>query len=231
MTHRARSFAFLWASAEGFSIWPRHACAFSGRQDGISSTDILAAFVAETEDIQRCQSLCIEHAEGECWLYRQRCSPVFREEFDCGRVAAPRMPGQRPYYPEGDDELLKDGSRALFVDDVAFGYELLVNRQGLGARLFGVRASQDPVTLALLQEHLWDLKPDLVVEIGTECGGLASIVAELQELSSTVGHVLTLDISPQGYAPWVGPPPCKTPDRAHTSRHEKVGLQMLEDLC
>jgi len=68
--------------------------------------------------------------------------------------------------------------------------------------MFGVRASQDHISLAQIQEHIWEHRPDLILEVGTECGGLASIMAELQHLTGVDGKVLTMDIAPQGYAPW-----------------------------
>jgi len=96
-----------------------------------------------------------------------------------------------------------DGAHSISVDDVAFGYELLANAKALDASLFGVRTSQDPISLALFQEQTWKLRPDLIIEIGTECGGLTSILAELQHLMGIEnGHVITVDIAPHGYAPW-----------------------------
>mmetsp|Transcript_22035 Transcript_22035/g.61701 ORF Transcript_22035/g.61701 Transcript_22035/m.61701 type:complete len:410 (+) Transcript_22035:66-1295(+) len=191
-----------------YAVWYRHACSFEGLRDGsMSRGDVWAGYVPGTSSSQACEQSCREEAEcvsfmfrrttAECWLYRVRPQPAPSTDFDCGRLAL------GPTYHEGDSVLLEDGSRQITVDDVAFGYELLTNIHGLDARLFGVRTAQDPLTLALLQEHVWDLRPDLIVELGTECGGLSSILAELQQLRGLDNSlVITVDIAPHGYAPW-----------------------------
>ncbi|CAJ1406679.1 unnamed protein product [Effrenium voratum] len=198
-----------WAQAIETALWPGHACAFPALEDE-ARTEVLQAYVAKTEDASHCHSLCESQGcksfmrrktSGECWLYQRRCAPIPRGEFDSGREVGDLSEAQRPFYRNGSELLLED-TQKIRIDDVAFGYEVLSNHMGLASRLFGVRASQDPMTLLQLQEHLWELKPDLVVEIGTECGGLASIMAELQLLSGVQGHILTVDIAPQGYAPW-----------------------------
>ncbi|CAJ1449961.1 unnamed protein product [Effrenium voratum] len=147
-----------WAQAIETALWPGHACAFPALEDE-ARTEVLQAYVAKTEDASHCHSLCESQGcksfmrrktSGECWLYQRRCAPIPRGEFDSGREVGDLSEAQRPFYRNGSELLLED-TQKIRIDDVAFGYEVLSNHMGLASRLFGVRASQDPMTLLQLQ--------------------------------------------------------------------------------
>ena len=106
-------------------------------------------------------------------------------------------------YHLGNKTVELEAGRYLSVDNVAFGLELLLSRvgeqnkapAGEGSTWFGVRTLQDPVDAAMLQQILWAQKIDLVIEIGTECGGGATFLATVMEMYNPHGVVLTFDVA------------------------------------
>lgn len=64
----------------------------------------------------------------------------------------------------------------------------------------GVVCRKNPIDLALLQELIYQVSPDLIVEIGTNHGGSALYFADLIELNSSDGVVHTIDIEDHGVA-------------------------------
>jgi cephalosporin hydroxylase len=65
----------------------------------------------------------------------------------------------------------------------------------------GVPVLKLPSDLWIYQEIIWDTRPDLIVETGTDSGGSALFFANLFDLMGTDGRVITVDISrhPDGY--------------------------------
>lgn len=59
---------------------------------------------------------------------------------------------------------------------------------------FGVRAFKNPLDFWIYQEMMYELKPDVVIEIGTHCGGSTLALAHLCKLLGK-GRVIGIDIS------------------------------------
>lgn len=68
-------------------------------------------------------------------------------------------------------------------------------------RWLGVPVLKLPSDLWMYQELIWDTRPDLIVETGTDNGGSALFFASLFDLMGTDGRVITVDITrhPDGY--------------------------------
>lgn len=62
-------------------------------------------------------------------------------------------------------------------------------------RWLGVSCHQNPMDQWMIQEILWDVQPDLVIETGTRHGGSALYYASILELIGK-GKVVTVDIKP-----------------------------------
>ena len=84
--------------------------------------------------------------------------------------------------------LLPDGKN-LTEDDLGLAFELALTHTSQqrrvsteGSRWFGIDTLQAPLDAVALQEAIFQLKPDLVIEIGTECGGSAIFIGELLRL-------------------------------------------------
>jgi cephalosporin hydroxylase len=52
---------------------------------------------------------------------------------------------------------------------------------------------QDPIDALMIQEMLWRVKPDVVIELGTNAGGGALYFASILSLISSHGRVITID--------------------------------------
>lgn len=135
-----------------------------------------------------------------------------------------------------------DGMRLLRQDTVAFAMELImspVSMQksapgGEGSDWFGVTTLQNPVDAVTIATVLWELKPDLILEIGTECGGSALFMGQMLRLmrldQGTHGKILTYDINP------VVKRQCSSRARAHDSKlwrtlqHEGILETRLADV-
>ena len=113
-----------------------------------------------------------------------------------GTVAAPYG---RPDQP---DICIPGRAVTVPVDTIAYGLELMlspVSHQntapgGEGSQWNGIHTLQDPMDSAALSAVLWRIRPNLILEIGTECGGSALFFASIMERFETPGVVLTYDI-------------------------------------
>ncbi|KAL1528247.1 hypothetical protein AB1Y20_009605 [Prymnesium parvum] len=64
---------------------------------------------------------------------------------------------------------------------------------GIGVRTFGVYSQQSVTDIASLHELLWSVQPDLLIEIGTFCGGSAVFFARTMESYNRNAKVITID--------------------------------------
>ncbi len=85
-----------------------------------------------------------------------------------------------------DDKQFRKNSRQWF--DKAFGYEYLYHFRWLGLPII-----QFPQDLIVLQEIIWNVKPDLIIETGIARGGSLIFYASMLELIGK-GKVVGIDI-------------------------------------
>lgn len=111
-----------------------------------------------------------------------------------------------PEFRFAESPLLLPGSTALnlTIGQAALAFELMLSPIGTqnqapwgeGSTWFGVDSLIDPVDAAAFSSLLFDEKPDLIIEIGTECGGSAAFLATLMQLYNPDARVITWDITP-----------------------------------
>jgi cephalosporin hydroxylase len=101
-------------------------------------------------------------------------------------------------WPQLARNSVKSGSGELSVDDVTFGFDQLYEHNKLWAqqRFMGVQCQQDPMDAWILQEILFDCRPDLVIETGTQNGGGTLFYAAMMQLYDPTARVLTVDTLP-----------------------------------
>jgi cephalosporin hydroxylase len=87
----------------------------------------------------------------------------------------------------GSDERLREFSRQWIIDTSRYRYSY--NFTWLGRPII-----QFPQDIVALQEIIWHVKPDLIVETGIAHGGSLIFHASLLELSGRNGRVLGIDI-------------------------------------
>jgi len=70
------------------------------------------------------------------------------------------------------------------------------NRVHQRQRFLGVRIGQDPFDALVIQEMLFDVKPDLIIETGTNSGGGALFMAVMMEAINPDCKIFTIDTVP-----------------------------------
>jgi cephalosporin hydroxylase len=83
------------------------------------------------------------------------------------------------------------------VERLFFTALLLETNNFTGVRWLGVPILQNTLDLWTLQETIADLKPDLIVETGTNRGGSSLFYAHLLDLMRTDGRIVTIDVAKQ----------------------------------
>ena len=85
--------------------------------------------------------------------------------------------------------------QSVSFDQILFGYDLIFENLALftHAKWFGVSIQQNPTDAFALQQTIWDLKPDLLIEIGTNTGGSAIFYASIMKEYNDDALVLTID--------------------------------------
>lgn len=79
-------------------------------------------------------------------------------------------------------------------------FRLLEKKSGLQISWLGYQTGKVPSDLWIYQEMITTLRPDVIVELGTHCGGSALYLASMCQLVGT-GRVITVDLYPKPNRP------------------------------
>ncbi|CAF1428476.1 unnamed protein product [Adineta ricciae] len=81
------------------------------------------------------------------------------------------------------------------VDDILYGYDVLFENEYLftASSCLGVQYQSIPNDAMVFQQLIWRIKPDLIIDLGTNVGGSAVFFASIMPFYSDVGIVLTID--------------------------------------
>jgi len=85
-------------------------------------------------------------------------------------------------------------NKKLKVLALKFTIESLKNKYSYNFRWLGRPIIQHPQDIVALQEIIWDIKPDLIVETGIAHGGSLILSASILELIGEKGRVIGIDI-------------------------------------
>ena len=120
----------------------------------------------------------------------QNCNKLFKETTDELSIYHPSITNKTIDLYKGKE---------ILVDDILFGYDLLFeneHRFASGSWL-GAQTQQDPTDAFLIQMILYKVKPDLIIDIGTNTGGSAIYFASIMNYYNQNGRILTID--PKNY--------------------------------
>ena len=86
--------------------------------------------------------------------------------------------------------------RIITLDEAVHAYDLWFEETAAFNRLswLGVSMQQDPSDAIAIQQMLYHIKPDLVIEVGTNTGGGAIFYSSIMRTYNASAKVLTLDI-------------------------------------
>ncbi|CAF1428614.1 unnamed protein product [Adineta ricciae] len=81
------------------------------------------------------------------------------------------------------------------VDDILYGYDVLFENDYLftASSWLGVQYQSTPNDAMVFQQLIWGIKPDLIIDLGTNFGGSAVFFASIMSFHSEAGIVLTID--------------------------------------
>jgi hypothetical protein len=90
----------------------------------------------------------------------------------------------------------------ITVDQAAFAMEMMLSptslqqktNNGEKAMWFGADVLQNPIDSAMIASHLALHKPDLLLEVGTECGGSALFFLSLMKQYNPLAKLITWDV-------------------------------------
>merc|ERR1719174_1728435 len=85
--------------------------------------------------------------------------------------------------------------KTFTYDDIVYGYNLLWADLSLWKmqRWKGMRFFQSPTDMVAIQQLVWTVKPDLIIEIGTHGGGSAVFLSELIRSYNPDASIVTMD--------------------------------------
>ena len=101
--------------------------------------------------------------------------------------------------PKGSWKVRVADNKWVTMDEVAFAYDVWFeeNQRFSYMSWMGVYIQQDPIDAFAIQDMLWRVKPDLIVEIGTNTGGGAIFYATIMKAYNPNGKIVTLDVVPK----------------------------------
>jgi cephalosporin hydroxylase len=101
--------------------------------------------------------------------------------------------------PKGSWKVRVGDNKWVTMDDVAFAYDVWFeeNQRFSYMSWLGVYVQQDPIDAFAIQDMLWRVKPDLVIEIGTNTGGGAVFYSTVMRAYNPNAKIVTLDVVPE----------------------------------
>eukprot|EP00276_Gloeochaete_wittrockiana_P007284 CAMPEP_0184658652 /NCGR_PEP_ID=MMETSP0308-20130426/26365_1 /TAXON_ID=38269 /ORGANISM="Gloeochaete witrockiana, Strain SAG 46.84" /LENGTH=291 /DNA_ID=CAMNT_0027097803 /DNA_START=263 /DNA_END=1138 /DNA_ORIENTATION=+ len=88
-----------------------------------------------------------------------------------------------------------DAGKKILLDDINYGWYRFYNDNGLywKTKWLGAQFLQPPIDLLILQEIVWEVKPDLIIEVGAHAGGSALFLAHIMDAYNKDGKIVTFD--------------------------------------
>jgi cephalosporin hydroxylase len=108
--------------------------------------------------------------------------------------------------------------------DIPVGLHWELQRGTIGYRYRDIPMLKHPVEIALYMRLIWETKPSTIIEIGTQSGGAAVWMADMLNLFSIPGSVVSVDLKP--------PVPSYKPGNVQFIRGDAndIGATLTDDL-
>eukprot|EP01061_Rhynchopus_euleeides_P034525 TRINITY_DN58361_c0_g1_i1.p1 TRINITY_DN58361_c0_g1~~TRINITY_DN58361_c0_g1_i1.p1 ORF type:complete len:435 (+),score=163.50 TRINITY_DN58361_c0_g1_i1:60-1307(+) len=114
-----------------------------------------------------------------------------------------QLPGDKNAYarspvPMGSARIRVGPKKWITLDEVAFAHDVFFEEWQRFSFInwLGVKCQQDPMDAFAIQDMLWRVKPDLIIEVGTNNGGGAIFYASIMQNYNKNGKIVTLDVKP-----------------------------------
>ena len=144
-----------------------------------------------------------EHVDFQVWkpdgfktdntFYDPKDDEKLQEAYKSDKNAYARSP-----VPMGGAKIRVNPNKWITLDEFAFAHDVFFEewqRFSFGNWL-GVKCQQDPMDAFAIQDMLWRVQPDLIIEVGTNNGGGAIFYASIMNNYNRNGKIVTLDVKP-----------------------------------
>jgi cephalosporin hydroxylase len=134
----------------------------------------------------------------ECCETQKLLEKCSTSEFVSLRAKTRIASDKNAVFGQGDRVINLGGNYFISVDDILFGYDMLFEADVLfsAGQWLGAQFQSSPPDAMVLQQLIWKIKPDLIIDFGTNVGGSALFFASIMSFYSDTGAVLTIDIKP-----------------------------------
>jgi cephalosporin hydroxylase len=123
---------------------------------------------------------------------------IYDPKNDAALQAHPHRYGRSPV-PKGSWKVRVGPNKWITMDEVAFAYDVWFEETQAFQYMswMGVFVQQDPMDAFAIQDMLWRVKPDLVIEIGTNTGGGSVFYSTIMRGYNADAKIVTLDVVPK----------------------------------
>ena len=120
---------------------------------------------------------------------------IYNPEEDKALIKHPKRYARSPV-PKGSWRVRVSDTKWVTMDEVAFAYDVWFEENQVFQYMswMGVFMQQDPMDAFAIQDMLWRVKPDLIIEIGSNTGGGAIFYATVMKGYNPDGKIVTLDV-------------------------------------
>ena len=147
----------------------------------------------ETKEQIEIRNVTIEYCNTSAVL--ENCS---KSDFVRSRAKQRIASDRNAIFLHGECTLDLGNNYHISVDDILFGYDVLFEVDGLystGSWL-GAQFQSSPQDAMVFQHLLWKIKPDLIIDLGTNVGGSALFFASIMSFYNEQGRIITIDMKP-----------------------------------
>ncbi|GLI65796.1 hypothetical protein VaNZ11_009417 [Volvox africanus] len=105
-------------------------------------------------------------------------------------------------FRSANETVAMNNGHVVRLDDILYGYDYLFEQKHLfsAGSWLGVQSQQDPWDLVAIQQLLWDVKPKVIYDIGTNVGGSAILFAHIMSQYAKPREALIVSIDPKDFA-------------------------------
>ncbi|GIL43532.1 hypothetical protein Vafri_1239 [Volvox africanus] len=101
-----------------------------------------------------------------------------------------------------DEIVTMNNGHSIRMDDILYGYDWVFESKRLfsAGSWLGVQNQQDPADVAAIQQLVWDIKPRVIYDIGTNVGGSAILFAHIMSQYAKPGEAIIVSVDPKHYS-------------------------------
>ncbi|GIL79155.1 hypothetical protein Vretimale_16699 [Volvox reticuliferus] len=126
---------------------------------------------------------------------------IHRTNDEVGCVGSVYSLDRASSFVSANETVAMNNGHVVRLDDILYGYDYVFEQKHLfsAGSWLGVQSQQDPWDLVAIQQILWDVKPKVIYDIGTNVGGSAILFAHIMSQYAKPGEALIVSVDPKDY--------------------------------